>query len=194
MVPDRLTKPRKIPTRKKQNTTLFREQVRGVAGGAGGGDGDRGPRRLVGYAYACCCTLRPRTTPPPEGKSILGVICGVLLWADMNAATPPGSRGRSALCAGEPLSGEPVRRRPITLYYPKLPCKKGYPNTDGVNNVLSANRFAAKRFRYGANNTFPDHDMLPLGSRPDPFNSTSMGVNSVSPAHLRVRPMPRTCR
>ena len=31
--------------------------------------------------------------------SILGVIHGVSLWADINAATPPGSRGRSALCA-----------------------------------------------------------------------------------------------
>ena len=47
-----------------------------------------------------CCPLRPRTTPFPEENSILGVIYGVLLWADMNAATPPGSRGRSALCAG----------------------------------------------------------------------------------------------
>ena len=50
------------------------------------------------------CTLRPparSTTPPPEEISILGVIYGVLLWADMNAATPPGSRGRSALCAGD---------------------------------------------------------------------------------------------
>ena len=37
---------------------------------------------------------------PPEENSILGVIYGGLLWADMNAATPPGSRGRSALCAG----------------------------------------------------------------------------------------------
>ena len=49
-----------------------------------------------------CCTLRPRTTPSPEENSILGVMYGVLLWADMNAATPPGSRGRSALCAGTP--------------------------------------------------------------------------------------------
>ena len=32
---------------------------------------------------------------------------------------------------------------PITLYYPKSPCKKGYPNTDGADNVLLANRFAA---------------------------------------------------
>ena len=54
----------------------------------------------VCYANACCYTLRPRTTPPPEENSILGVIYAVLLWADMNAATPPGSRGRSALCAG----------------------------------------------------------------------------------------------
>ena len=51
-----------------------------------------------------CCPLRPRTTPfdlrmyrPfytsldhfPRGKSILGVIYGVLLWADMNATELP---------------------------------------------------------------------------------------------------------
>ena len=56
-----------------------------------------------------CCTLRPRTTPSPEENSILGVIYGVLLWADMNAATPPGSRGRSALCAGARTAARPVR-------------------------------------------------------------------------------------
>ena len=28
----------------------------------------------------------------------------------------------------------------------------------------------------------------------EPFNSTPMGVNSISPAHLHVRPMGRTCR
>ena len=32
---------------------------------------------------------------------MLGVVHGILLWADMDAATPPGSRGGSALCAGE---------------------------------------------------------------------------------------------
>ena len=32
--------------------------------------------------------LRPRATPFPEEISILGVIYGVLMWADMNAATP----------------------------------------------------------------------------------------------------------
>ena len=50
-------------------------------------------------ANASCCTLRPRTTPSLEENSILGVIYGVLLWADMNAATPPGARGRSGFCA-----------------------------------------------------------------------------------------------
>jgi hypothetical protein len=38
-----------------------------------------------------CCSPCPRTTPSPEEKSILGVIYGVLLWADMNAATPLGA-------------------------------------------------------------------------------------------------------
>ena len=35
----------------------------------------------------------PRTTPFPEEKTILGVIYGVLLWADMDAATPLGTWG-----------------------------------------------------------------------------------------------------
>ena len=41
--------------------------------------------------------MRHRTTPFPEVKSILGVIYGVLLWADMNAATPLGAWGRSGM-------------------------------------------------------------------------------------------------
>ena len=49
-------------------------------------------------ANSSCCPLRPRTTPFPEEKSILGVIYGVLLWADMNAATPLGAWGRSVIC------------------------------------------------------------------------------------------------
>ena len=36
------------------------------------------------------------------------------------------------------------------------------------------------------------------GTRPEPFNFTPIGVNSISPAHLHVRPthihMGRTCR
>ena len=32
------------------------------------------------------------------------------------------------------------------------------------------------------------------GPRPEPFNSTPVGVNSISHAHLHVRPMGRTCR
>ena len=48
-------------------------------------------------ANPSCCPLRPRTTPFPEEKSILGVTYGVLLWAVMNAATPLGAWGRSAM-------------------------------------------------------------------------------------------------
>ena len=40
-----------------------------------------------------CCPLRPRTTPFPEEKTTLGVICGVLLCAEINAANPLGARG-----------------------------------------------------------------------------------------------------
>ena len=54
-------------------------------------------RRVAQYmsrqipAAAACYPLRHRTTPFPEEKSILGVIYGVLRWADMNAATPLGA-------------------------------------------------------------------------------------------------------
>ena len=44
-----------------------------------------------------CCTLRPRTTPSPEEKSMLGLMYGVLLWASINAATPLGARGCSVI-------------------------------------------------------------------------------------------------
>ena len=39
----------------------------------------------------------PPYYPFPEENSILGVIYGVLRWADMNAATPLGARGRSVI-------------------------------------------------------------------------------------------------
>ena len=55
-----------------------------------------------------CCTLRPNTTPFPEGKPIPGVIYGGLLWADMNAATPLGAWGRSMMS----LAGKGVRCHP----------------------------------------------------------------------------------
>ena len=44
---------------------------------------------------------------------MLGVVHGVLLWADTNAATPPGSRGRAILCtaAGPQHSCQPVAKR-----------------------------------------------------------------------------------
>ena len=35
--------------------------------------------RVCGQEHSDCCPLRPRTTPFPEGKSIQGVIYGVLL-------------------------------------------------------------------------------------------------------------------
>ena len=60
--------------------------------------------------------MRPRVTqqgkfqllhpaaPFPEENSILGVIYGVLLLADMNAATPLGSRGRSVISSAQPFA------------------------------------------------------------------------------------------
>ena len=60
----------------------------GQTGGAGGScNGD------IIQANPNCCPLRPHTTPFQEEKIILGVIYGVSLWADMNAATPLGRGG-----------------------------------------------------------------------------------------------------
>ena len=55
------------------------------------------PHTTTGKENPTCYPLRPRTTPFPEEKSTLGVIYGVLLWADMNAATPLGAWGRSVI-------------------------------------------------------------------------------------------------
>ena len=52
------------------------------------------PRQITATAP---CPLRPRTTPFSEEKSILGVLHGVLLWADMNAATALGAWGRCVI-------------------------------------------------------------------------------------------------
>ena len=49
------------------------------------------PEPRMRKAYSSSCPLRPRTTPSPEEKIILGVIYGVLLWAGMNAAAPLGA-------------------------------------------------------------------------------------------------------
>ena len=59
---------------------------------------------------ASCCAPRPRTTPSPGNFHTRGDAWS-LLWADMNAATPPGARGAgpSALCAGH--GGLPPRLR-----------------------------------------------------------------------------------
>ena len=74
-------------------------------------------------ANPSCCPLRPRTTPFPEEKSILGVIYGVLLWADMNAATPLGAWGRSVISlaprqtqAGRGLSTSSMRLKSRRLH------------------------------------------------------------------------------
>ena len=68
---------------------------------------DKGPQdHHTGNANPSCYPLRPilPLPHPPEIKSILGVICGVLLWADMNAATPLGAWGRSVISLGRTAS------------------------------------------------------------------------------------------
>ena len=58
-----------------------------------------------------CCPLRPHATPFPEEKSILGVIYGVLLRADMNAATRLGAWGCSLTSLGLQVSVQTVLLR-----------------------------------------------------------------------------------
>ena len=50
--------------------------------------------------------MRPRTTPFPVEKSILGVIYGVILWADMHAATPLGAWDCSVMSLVTAYAGE----------------------------------------------------------------------------------------
>ena len=52
---------------------------------------------LIIIIISAAAPMRPRTTPFPEEKIILGVIYGVLRWADINAATPLGAWGRSVI-------------------------------------------------------------------------------------------------
>ena len=52
---------------------------------------------MTGKATSSCTPLPPHTTSFPEEKSTLEVIYGVLLWADMSAATPLGAWVRSVM-------------------------------------------------------------------------------------------------
>ena len=54
----------------------------------------------------------PPYYPFPRGKSILGVIYGFLLWADMNAATPLGGVwGRPVISLNRPRARAPIQRQ-----------------------------------------------------------------------------------
>ena len=48
---------------------------------------------LFYYINPSCCPLLPPYYPITRWNSIPGVIYGVLLWADINAATPLGAWG-----------------------------------------------------------------------------------------------------
>ena len=83
----------------------------------------------LGKEESSCCPPRPRATPFPEGKIkiILGVIYGVLMWADMNVATPPGARGRSVIADGGTgkegtfVKNDDIRKSMATYYqHPSL--------------------------------------------------------------------------
>ena len=53
------------------------------------------------------------------------------------------------LLIGKLLIGKPACRQPTSLHYPKSPCEKGYPTTDGVNIILPANQLAARQLTCG---------------------------------------------
>ena len=55
--------------------------------------------RVTAKVSTSCCTLRPRTVPSPREINTKNTRWG-LMWTDLNAGTPPGARGRSALSAG----------------------------------------------------------------------------------------------
>ena len=122
--------------------------------------------------------------PSREENSILGVVHGVLLWADMNAATPPGSRGRSALLfAQQPCHHFAGRCSPPYLSF--------------SNAHLSITRLCSRR-RHRDNN---NGRRVPVAAQPQPrpwligpclsvsrHSARLMGVNSILSAHLHVRP------
>ena len=64
---------------------------------------------------------------------MLGATHEVMLWADMNAATPPGARGRSALCAEASMYTE---GKNLIINSP--------PNGDVVCNGESFNKLVAE--------------------------------------------------
>ena len=94
------------------------------------------------------------------------------------------------------LSRKSVRRWPIALHYPASPCEKGYSNTDGVDIIVTATRFAATVLRCGRGSC--------RTTRRSAANWKSGKVNCtwviflVSSAHLHVLRAPRgvhrTCR
>ena len=51
-------------------------------------------------------------------------------------------------CHLTPLAANRFADDPLLYTTPYCHVKKGYPNTGGVNKILSANRFAAKRFTW----------------------------------------------
>ena len=69
-------------------------------------------RKVNSSRIPAAAPLRPRATPFLEGKSILGVIYGVLLWADTITATPLGA----ALHSSGPNTSERWRRGYAVVY------------------------------------------------------------------------------
>ena len=75
-----------------------------------------------------------------------------LITANKNVSTPATTADFMptimSILEVSPLAANRSADDPLLYTTPNFHVKKGYPNTDGVNNVSSANRFAAKRFRW----------------------------------------------
>ena len=80
------------------------------------------------------CLLLHLATPyyPSPRRKFHTVTCEVSLWADMNAAIPPGSRGRSALCAVF-FSSPPPFLPPATPYHH---LSRGHRPRTNINFIL----------------------------------------------------------
>ena len=79
---------------------------------------------------------------PPRAVSV----CAVLGTCKVHGHGPPHTKERDPVREKDlsPLAANRFTEDPLLYTTPCCHVKKGYPNTDGVNDVLSANRFAAK--------------------------------------------------
>jgi len=81
------------------------------------------------------------------------------------------------------------------VQFPEKAVNRWNTNDHGVNNAEGAMRWPAVTYRMTGNESDAAQMAFALGTRHKPFNSTPMGVNSISSGSPHVRPMGvhRTC-